>query len=152
MLRKATIRDAKKIQKLIHDWAKKGRVLDRPLNYIYEHIRDFWIYQEGRKILGVCALHVVGWDDLAEVKSLVVEPVAQKRGVGRKLVTACIEEAKTLGVKNLFALTYVEGFFKKMGFKRIPKDKLPHKIWSECIHCVDFPNQCREAAVLLKAK
>ncbi|MBN2483358.1 MAG: N-acetyltransferase [Candidatus Omnitrophica bacterium] len=152
MLRKATLKDAKKIQKLIHFWAKKGRVLNRPLNYIYENIRDFWIYQENRKVLGVCALHVVGWDDLAEVKSLVVDEGAHKRGVGRKLVAACIKEAAQLGVKNLFALTYVEVFFKKMGFKKISKSKLPHKIWNECINCVDFPNQCSEIALLLKIK
>ena len=152
MLRKARIADAKKIQKLIVFWAKEGKVLNRPLNYIFEHIRDFWVYQERGTILGACALHIVGWDDLAEVKSLVVRKARHRRGIGKKLVKACVAEAKELGVKNIFTLTYVDEFFKKLGFRKINKNKLPHKIWNECIHCVDFPNQCRETALVLKIK
>ncbi len=152
MLRKARIADARKIQKLIAFWTKEGKVLNRPLNYIFEHIRDFWVYQERDTILGACALHIVGWDDLAEVKSLVVRKTRHRRGIGKKLVTACVSEAKELGVKNVFTLTYVDEFFRKLGFKKINKNKLPHKIWNECIHCVDFPNQCRETALVLKIK
>jgi len=151
MIRKATLKDSKKIQTLIKLWAKKGKVLERSLNYVYEHIRDFWVYTEGRNIVGCCALSVVGWENLAEIKSLVVAKKFQKQGVGKKLVAECIKEAKKLSIKNIFALTFAPKFFKKLGFKKISRRKLPHKIWSDCIHCMDFPS-CSEEAVILRIK
>lgn len=151
MLRKAKVTDAKKIYAVISFWAKRGFCLERSLNYIYEHIRDFWVYEENRKIVGVCALHIVGWHNLAEIKSLVVESRYQRRGIGRKLVKACLEEAKSLSIRHVFTLTFVEKFFKSMGFERISKDRLPHKIWSECVHCTYFP-KCKERALILDLK
>ncbi|MCF7907763.1 MAG: N-acetyltransferase [Candidatus Omnitrophica bacterium] len=151
MIRKATLTDSKKIQALINAWAKEGRVLERSLNYIYEHIRDFWVYTQGKRIIGCCALSVVGWQDLGEVKSLAIAKSFQGRGIGKKLVLKCLEEARRLEVSNIFALTFVPQFFKKLGFKKISRKKLPHKIWSDCIHCMSFPN-CSEEAVILKLK
>lgn len=149
MVRKAQLPDVKKIYNLILFWAKKGSVLERPLNYIYENLRDFWVYEERGKIVGACSLHVAGWKGLAEIKSLVVDKRFHGRGIGRKLVEACIEEAKYLGVKRVFTLTFVEKFFRKVGFKKITKDKLPQKIWSDCIHCVFFPHKCKEEALII---
>ena len=149
MIRKAKITDASKIQSLINSWAKKGKLLERSLNYIYEHIRDFWILEDRGKIVGCCALGVVGWQNLGEIKSLVVAARYQNRGAGKKLVLKCIGEAKALGLKNIFALTFVPSFFKKMGFKEIDRNKLPHKIWSDCVNCVLFPD-CKEEAVALE--
>ena len=151
MLRKAKLNDARKIYNLIHFWAQRGACLERSLNYIYEHTRDFTVYEENRKIVGVCALHLVGWNDLAEIKSLVVDKKYQNKGIGRSLVSVCIKEAKGLGAKSVFALTFIGPFFKKMGFRKISKDNLPHKIWSECVHCVYFPN-CQEEAFVLNLK
>ena len=151
MIRKAKIADCKEIHKLVNYWAKQGKVLDRSLNYVYEHIRDFWIYQEGKKIIGCCALGVVGWESLGEIKCLVMAKGFQGRQIGSKLVQKCIEEAKALEIKNIFALTYSPAFFKKLGFKNINRKKLPHKIWRECINCSEFP-ECTENAVILKIK
>jgi len=147
-IRKAKIADAKKIYSLISFWAKRRRLLERSLDNIYENIRDFWVCQKGREILGVCALHIVGWQNLAEIRSLAVSENHLKKKIGIKLVKACIEEAKSLGVKKIFVLTFVEGYFRKIGFKKIAKSKLPHKIWKECINCVHFPN-CKEKALIL---
>jgi amino-acid N-acetyltransferase len=149
MVRKAQVKDAKKIQTIISFWARQGKVLERSLNYIYENIRDFWVYQQGKKVVGACALHIIGWHNLAEIKSLVLDKNYQRKGIGSELVSACIDEAKSLGVKYIFVLTFIGKFFKKFGFKKISKDKLPHKIWSECIHCVYFP-KCKEEALILE--
>jgi len=151
MIRKAKITDAKEIYSLINSWSKKGKVLGRSLNYIYENIRDFWVYEDKKKIIGSCALHTVGWEDLGEVKSLVVLEKFQHHKIGTKLVDHCIEEAKSLGIRNVFALTFVPKFFKKLGFKQIEMKELPHKIWNDCVDCVYFPD-CQEIAVILKLK
>lgn len=146
MIRKATVDDVKGIHALVNFYAKRDRMLPRSLNEIYENIRDFFVYIDGRKVSGCCALHV-DWEDLAEIKSLAVAKPKSGKGIGAKLLQHCLEDAKTLKVKRIFALTYVPEFFKKYGFRIINKDTLPHKIWTECIKCPYFPN-CKEIALM----
>ena len=121
-------------------------MLPRSLNEIYETLRDFWVAEEAEKVVGCCALHI-SWEDLAEIKSLAVAKNKQKKGIGRLLVGACLEEAKELGAQKIFVLTYKPDYFKKFGFKRIRNSSLPHKIWAECINCCKFPN-CQEVAMV----
>ncbi len=146
MIRKAKVTDIKKIQKLINYHAKRDRMLPRSLNELYENIRDFFVYADGAKVHGCCALHI-DWEDLSEIKSLAVAPDKSGKGIGGKLIEQCIKEAKELKIKKVFALTYVPDFFRRFGFRVISKNKLPHKIWSECIKCVYFP-KCKEIAVM----
>ncbi|RJO64448.1 MAG: N-acetyltransferase [Candidatus Omnitrophota bacterium] len=138
----------KAIQGLINSFAKKDLMLARSLNELYETIRDFWIYEDKGKIVGCCALHI-SWDDLAEVKSLAVKKEKQHKGIGRELVLTCIGEARVLGAKKLFVLTYKPDYFKKFGFVKINHSQLPHKIWVECIRCAKFPD-CQETALIKK--
>lgn len=151
MIRKAKLSDANAIYDLINFWAKNGKVLPRPLNYIFEHLRDFWVYVKDKRIVGCCALNVVGWQNLAEIKSLVVAKAYHGKGLGRQLVEVCLKEAAEIGVEAVFALTYASAFFKKLGFKTIDRKKLPHKIWNDCINCPDFPD-CAETAMILSLK
>ena len=145
--RKAAIHDAAQIQKLINAYASRNLMLMRSLSEIYETIRDFWVCEENKKIIACCALHVVGWESLSEIKSLAVSKTRHKRGIGRHLVETCLKEAKNLKVKHVFVLTNTPQFFRKLGFKRIAKAKLPHKIWTECYKCAQFPNCCEEALI-----
>jgi len=145
-IRKATVEDVKEIQKLVNYYAKRERMLPRSLNELYENIRNFFVYVEGKRIYGACALNI-DWEDLAEVKSLAVSKSRTGKGIGGKLLECCLKDAKGLKVKKVFALTYVPEFFEKFGFSLIDKKELPHKIWSECIKCVYFPN-CKEIAVM----
>jgi len=144
-LRKAKLKDAVGIYSLINSYAKEGLLLPRSLNSIYENIRDFWVYEEEGQIVGCSALHVV-WEDLAEIKSLAVMESMKGKGIGTALVQACLKEAKELGVKRVFVLTYALDFFEKLGFHTISKESLPHKVWGECINCVKFPS-CDETAM-----
>ncbi|WP_457642410.1 N-acetyltransferase [Persephonella sp.] len=146
-IRKATVKDAQQIFKILQSYAIKGILLPRSLNNIYEHIRDFFVYEIDGQIVGVSSLHIF-WEDLAEIKSLAILPEYQNKGIGKKLVATCIEDAKQLGIKKVFALTYVPGFFEKLGFKIVDKSEFPQKVWTECIHCVKF-NECKEVPVLL---
>lgn len=147
MIRKAILKDVQNIHKLISSFAKKEVMLPRSQNYIFENIRDFFVYEENGEIIACCALHIIGWEDLAEIKSLSVDEKYHKKGVGKELVLECIEEAKKIGVKKIFALTFVPEFFNKVGFNEIDKETLPHKIWSDCINCPSFPH-CDEIAVV----
>ena len=147
MIRKANIKDVKFIQKLINDYAKEDLLLPRPLSELYENLRDFFVFEEKRKIYGCSALHI-NWEDLAEVKSLAVDKSKKGKGIGKGLLKACLDEAKKLKVKKVFCLTYQPKFFKKFGFKEIDRAKLPHKIWNECVNCVKFPDCCEVALII----
>ncbi|MDT8900525.1 N-acetyltransferase [Anaeroselena agilis] len=146
LYRKPTFKDVEAIHKLVNDYAEKGLMLARSRNVLYETLRDMIVAEEDGRILGVGALHLV-WDELAEIRALAVAPETVRKGVGRVLVAKLTEEAVELGVKTLFALTYQPEFFAKQGFNEANKDKLPHKVWKECINCPKFPN-CDEIAMM----
>ena len=150
-IRKARMDDIKAIHHLLGHFADKGLLLPRSLSELYEHLRDFYVVEGNEtelEILGVCGLGIC-WENLAEIKSLAVDEAYQKRGFGTKLVETCIQEAKDLGLKKLFILTYSTDFFKKQGFALIDKSILPHKIWADCLKCPKFPD-CDEIAMMLE--
>jgi N-acetylglutamate synthase (EC 2.3.1.1) len=144
-IRKAKVKDATEIFKILQHFALKEVLLPRSLNSIYENIRDFFVCEVDGKIVGVGSLHVY-WEDLAEIKSLAVKEEYQHLGIGRSIVQECLNEAKELGIKRVFALTYVPDFFRKIGFEITDKSNFPQKVWTECIHCVKF-NDCHEIPV-----
>jgi len=147
-IRKAKISDIKQIHKFVNEFAKKEEMLPRSLNDLYESMRDIYIYEDRGEMQGVCALHIL-WEDLAEIRSLAVSKESQGKGAGRSLLNACLKEAKGLGIKRVFALTYQPEFFLKNGFKGIDKSKLPQKIWGDCLRCPKFP-ECDEDAVIIE--
>jgi amino-acid N-acetyltransferase len=146
MIRKATLRDVKEIQRLVKLYSNRGEMLPRSLSELYDHLRDFHVHLRNRKIIGVCALHLC-WEELAEIRSLAVQEEARRKGVGAGLVKACLDESKRLGVKRVFALTYRTEFFQRLGFQEVDKSMLPHKIWTDCLKCVKFPD-CDEIAMV----
>ena len=147
MIRKATVRDVPAIVALVDGTAQKGLVLPKSLNQVYQNLRDYIVCEEDGKLVACAALHVL-WEDLAEVRSLVVHAQRRGKGMGRQLVATLVKQARDLGVPRVFALTYQQEFFLSIGFHLIDKDQLPHKIWADCIDCIKFPN-CDETAVIL---
>jgi amino-acid N-acetyltransferase len=142
------VRDGKSIQKLINHYAADGLLIPLSLQEIYERIRDFFVYTIDEKIVGVASLHIV-WEDLAEFRSLAVQAGHQGQGIGRALVTRTLDEARDLELKKVFLLTYQKVFFEKLGFREVNKSELPHKVWSDCIKCIKFPD-CDETAMALE--
>jgi len=147
VIRKARMSDAKAIQALIWEYAQRGDMLPRSLSSIYENLRDYFVYEnEEGEVIGSAAIHIM-WEDLAEVRSLAVREGQMGRGIGTKLVEACISEAIVLGITRVFALTYRPDFFRRLGFREVDKSELPHKIWSDCLKCAKFPD-CDEVALV----
>ena len=145
MIRKATVDDVRTIQKLVNTHAERGAMLSLSLHELYDSLRDFCIFESDGDIWGVCALSV-RWEDLAEIRSLVVREKRRGRDIGSRLIQYSEAEAKELGVRKIFALTYTPEFFEKNNFTRIDKNELPHKIWADCVKCVHFPD-CQETAL-----
>ena len=147
LIRNARLSDAVPIQKLLMEYVPQGIVLSRSLVEIYQSIREFKVAEENGILVGICSLHI-WWEDLAEVRSLVVLPGREKQGIGSRLVKATLEEARGMGLKRIFALTYKPQFFARLGFSEVDKSELPQKVWGDCVKCPKFP-QCDETAVSL---
>ncbi len=150
LVRKAVIADVVPIHEILNTFAAKGRLLPRSLSELYEHLRAYFVLEmaPGERIQGVCGLGIC-WKDLAEIESLAVAEKYQGKGLGRKLMDACLHEAVSLGLDKVFTLTYVPEFFVKRGFYEVDKSCLPHKIWADCLKCPKFPD-CDETALMLQ--
>ena len=146
--RKAKMTDAENLHSLINEFAARELMLPRARNTIYENLREFMIIEDDGKFAGTGALHII-WDDLAEIRALAIKSEYQGKGIGKKLIEELLNEAQTLAIHQVFALTYQVEFFKKCGFQEISKDQMPHKVWKECINCPKFPH-CDEVAVIRK--
>lgn len=148
LVQPAAIGDVPEIHHLLERYAVQGNLLPRTMNELYRHLRDFFVIKIDNKVAACGALEIFT-ESLGEVRSLVVADDYQGRGFGKLMVQRILHEARTIGLKRLMALTYVEGFFHKLGFKTVPKETLPEKVWSVCVKCYKF-NSCDEIAVLLE--
>jgi amino-acid N-acetyltransferase len=145
-LSRAQVADAQAICDLVNTFARKGEMLPRTMSEVYQNLRDFYVVRDGAALVGCGALHIL-WEDLAEIKSLAVREDQQGRGVGARIVSACIDEARQLGLQTVFALTYRPAFFEKLGFTQADVMTLPRKVWGECYRCPKFPG-CNEIAMV----
>lgn len=146
VVERARLSDIPAIRRLIDPFAQRDEMLPRSYSELYESIREYWIARRDGEVVGCAALHIF-WHDLAEVRGLAVREDQQGSGVGRKLVEACTEEARELGIRTVFALTLKPGFFERLGFVIRDIATLPHKVWGECYRCPKF-NRCNEIAVV----
>lgn len=138
---------------LINVYAAEDRMLERSRDFLLEHLRDFLVAEspstpEGTGAFEGCVALAVLTPDLAEIRSLAVRPEASGRGIGRALVAACVEEARRLGLRRVFALTLVPEFFERCGFTLVSLGRLPEKSAAECPICPKR-GRCDEHAMLL---
>jgi len=146
VVRVAEVRDVAAIAALLGPYAERKIVLNRSQDNILQHLQEFMVAEYDAVVIGTAALHVYT-PLIAEVRSLVVNPDYQGMQLGKMLVEECENRAAQLGVKQVFALTYVDSFFLRMGYSIVLKETLPHKIWTVCIHCDKF-SACDEIAVV----
>ena len=148
IIRKAKISDIGTIFELVNDFAKQGLMLPKSQIDLYESIRDFFVVEIDNKVVACGALKVF-LDDLAEIRSLATNKDFQKMGLGKTITQKLLDDAKELGIKKVFTLSYKVDFFKKQGFTLIKKEELPQKIWRDCYKCPKFPN-CDENALIIE--
>jgi len=146
----ARVDDVDAIAGLLKPFAERDIILPRSRDELFQHLQEFAVAifnddQSEPELVGVVAMHIYG-SNLAEVRSLVVREDMHGLGIGRLLVEAGEEWARRLGVARVFALTYVPDFFSKMDYAIVPRESLPHKIWTVCVHCKKF-SDCDEVAV-----
>ena len=147
-VRKAHSGDVVAMHAMMMDGAAKGLLLPRSRNQMYTAMRDFFVVvdEDDGAIAGCSALALI-WENMAEVRSLYVAEDYRRKGLGHRLVKACLEDAAALGFHQVFTLTYQTEFFSGLEFVEVPKESLPQKIWTDCVHCPKFPN-CDEVAMI----
>ena len=151
MMEKARLTDAIAIKGLIDGYAAAGQMLPRSLSHIYENIRDFFVYRAEGAVVGCSALHIL-WGDQAELRAVAVREDMRGQGIGRRLVQACLDEARDLGLPEVFLLTYEPTIFEHLGFRRADIMTLSRKLWGECYKCPKYNPliPCGEVAMKLQ--
>ena len=150
IIRKASAQDVESIHALLELYAPAGIVLSRSKEDINFFISNFTVAIYEDKVCGCAAVRDFG-NDLLEVRSLVVAPGMQSKGIGKAMLKVIIsnlnDERKYW---RLFALTLRPDFFRSLGFREVPKSLFPEKIWSDCSKCAKR-SCCDETALLLES-
>jgi amino-acid N-acetyltransferase len=144
---KLTVQDVPLVANLINGYANLGQMLPRSQHKLYQFLRDFVGAWDGDQLIGCGALALI-WEELGEIRSLAVLPEWRGQGVGAGMIGYLLAEARSLGLTRVFALTYQQTFFGKLGFIEVARETLPHKIWGDCLDCPKFP-KCDETAMIL---
>ena len=145
-VRRARVADMLQVEPLINGFAKQELMLPKTIEQLSRNFREFVVAEHGGRIIGCAALRVYT-PQLAELGSLAVSEAAHGLGVGRKLVAAIEAEALNHGIGTVFALTLQDVFFHKQGYRTVPKELFPLKVWSDCRACPKL-HACDEIAVV----
>jgi argininosuccinate lyase len=146
-IRRAKLADVPGIAALMAHHVADGTLLPRPVGELYQCIREFFVAETGGRLVGCAALRLL-WDDMGEVRSLVVHEDWAGNGIGQRLVAAVLDAGRAVGVPRVIALTREVKFFEKAGFTVASRERLPRKVWTDCVRCPKR-HACDETAVVL---
>ena len=77
------------------------------------------------------------WEDLGEVRTLLVSEDWLHHGVGRAIVERLEENARMLGLTRLFCLTFEVEFFGRRGFTPIGEQVVDPDVYSQLLRSGD---------------
>ncbi|MFG2659088.1 amino-acid N-acetyltransferase [Streptomyces sp. NPDC048425] len=140
-VRRARTADVPVVRRLLDAYSREGILLDKATVTLYEDIQEFWVAErdDNAEVVGCGALHVM-WEDLAEVRTLAVNPVVRGAGVGHQLLQKLLQTARWIGVRRVFCLTFEVEFFANHGFVEIgeaPVDTIDTDVYSELLRSYD---------------
>jgi amino-acid N-acetyltransferase len=127
--RRARTGDVVGIKSLVDKYA--GRVLlAKDMITLYEDVQEFWVVERDGQVIGCGALHVL-WQDLAEIRTIAVDPALAGRGIGRLLVEALLRTAREIDIRRVFVLTFEKTFFGRHGFVEIDGTPVSPEIYEQ---------------------
>ena len=147
IIRRARLVDVPHMMPLLNTYARQAEILPRTESDVYQTIREWVVSEVEGSVVGMGSLAVM-WHDLAEIRSLVIDPACQGQGLGGKIVRQLLAEARSLALPRTFALTRKPGFFLKLGFQLTRIEDLPRKVQKDCVFCPKF-FACDEVAVIM---
>jgi amino-acid N-acetyltransferase len=135
-VRPARTSDVPLIRRLIDTFAAKRILLDKPTVTLYEDVQEFLVAEVDGDAVGCGALHVL-WSDLAEVRTLAVDPLCQHAGVGHAVLAALLDRARAVGVARVFCLTFEVDFFAAHGFRPFTASAVEPAVYEELLRSYD---------------
>ena len=135
-IRPATTADIENIRDLCQPLVDQRVLLGKEMVELYESVQEFLVCYQGEQLIGCGALHVM-WEDLAEVRTLVVSPEFSGQGVGSSILSELIQRAESLGVDRVFCLTFEVEFFAKHGFEVITDTPVEPEVYAEMVRSHD---------------
>ena len=136
-IRRARTKDVRAIRALVDTYTEDRRLLSKATVTLYESVQEFWVAVDERdEVLGCGALHVM-WEDLAEIRTVAVDPACRGRKIGHKLVDHLLDQARELGVARVFCLTFETRFFGSFGFTEIDGAPVPHAVYEQLLRSYD---------------
>jgi amino-acid N-acetyltransferase len=135
-VRGARTADVAAIRRFLDFYSPKRILLDKPTVTLYEDVQEFVVAEVDGEVVGCGALHVL-WADLAEVRTVAVDPGAQRSGIGHHLLEALIARARVLGVQRIYCLTFEVEFFASHGFQTIEGAPVEPEVYEELLRSYD---------------
>ncbi|MFF3671036.1 amino-acid N-acetyltransferase [Microtetraspora malaysiensis] len=136
-VRRARTLDVRAIRCLVDEYSGVGpRLLKKTTVTLYEDVQEFWVAELDGVVVGCGALHVL-WEDLAEIRTVAVDPGVRRMGVGHRIVAALIDAARELGVRRVFCLTFEVAFFGRHGFAPIHGTPVSPEVYAELLASYD---------------
>ena len=135
-IRPATTADIGNIRNLCQPLVDQRVLLGKELVELYESVQEFLVCYQEEKLIGCGALHVM-WEDLAEVRTLVVSPEFAAQGIGSSILSKLIQRAESLGVDRVFCLTFEVEFFAKHKFEVITDTPIEPDVYAEMVRSHD---------------
>ena len=136
MVRRARATDIRAIRDLVRPFAESRVLVSKDAVTYYESLQEFRVAEVDGDLVGCGALHVM-WEDLAEIRTLAVSPQAKGTGVGSILLEALVQDARDLGLRRLFCLTFELDFFTRHGFAPIEGRAVSPEVYTELLRSYD---------------
>jgi amino-acid N-acetyltransferase len=136
VVRRARTGDVLAIRALVDVYAVDGILLDKAMVTLYEDVQEFDVAELDGQVVGCGALHVL-WSDLAEVRTVAVDPNCRKRGIGHLLLESLLQRARDLDVGRVFCLTFEVDFFAAHGFQRFTATAVEPGVYEELLRSYD---------------
>jgi amino-acid N-acetyltransferase len=135
-IRRARTGDVRAIRRLIDVYAVDRRLLSKATVALFEDVQEFWVAEASDVVVGCGAVHVL-WDDLAEVRTVAVDPAWRGQKIGHRVVSALLDAARDLGVRRVFVLTFETAFFASFGFVPISGTPVPPDVYEQLLRSYD---------------
>ncbi|MBD8012195.1 MULTISPECIES: amino-acid N-acetyltransferase [Microbacterium] len=136
LVRPARSTDVIGIHALLEPLVDQRILLGKDLAVLYGAVQEFVIAEADGQLIGCGALHVM-WEDLGEVRTLLVRDDYLRHGVGRAIVTDLEHRARQLGLTRLFCLTFETEFFSRRGFEPIGEQVVDADVYSQLLRSGD---------------
>jgi amino-acid N-acetyltransferase len=136
VVRRARTADVRGIRRLVDTYTDDRRLLGKATVTLYEDVQEFRVAVDGDTVVGCGALHVM-WEDLAEIRTVAVDPTYRGRRLGHRIVGELIDAAREIGVARIFVLTFETRFFGSFGFTEIDGAPVPQPVYEQLLRSYD---------------